>query len=154
MLFLVHFGPPPNPTSPHRHVNRDLVGNNTFLSLDKRINCTGRECITACKTLDSTINHQTTLGSTINSTETCVVIVKNVNSEPHCEGKPKASVSVSLSRGLCRRAVACPRGGSQRGCSCCTKPYFKNTKCPGKCSNCATGSASYGKFLSVLLRGR
>ena len=144
------------------HVNRDLYDNNTVISLDTRINCTGSECITACKTLhttifplNSTINPHTTLGSTIISTEPCLVIVKNVNHKPHCEGRPEGSISVSLTKALCRKAVPCPVG-SQSGCSCCTKRYFKKRKCPVECSSshyCATGSASYGKFCLTLIWG-
>merc|ERR1719318_1058782 len=109
---------------------------------DERKECTGSECITACTTLP---------GSTINSTDPCVVIVNNVNHQPHCEGKPEGSLSVSISRALCMRAVACPTVGSQRGCSCCTKSRFKNAKCPGECSNCASGSAHYGPLPEEIL---
>ena len=126
---------------------RDLIDNNTFISLGERINCTGNECIDACKTLNSTIDPD--LGSTINSTEPCVVIVKNVNHQPHCEGKPKGSISVQMTRALCMRAVQCPSKGKRRGCSCCSKKKFKYSKCKNdECSHCATASASpsYGKL--------
>jgi hypothetical protein len=128
------------------------------------ISCTGAACITACKTLDSTINPlnstinplnstispQTNPGSSINSTEPCVIIVKNVNQQPHCEGNPKGTISVEMTRGLCMRAVKCPRKGKRtRGCSCCTQSKYITEKCKNnECSNCATASASlsYGKF--------
>ena len=143
--------------------------NNTFISLGETKECNGTECITACinlnstispqttldrtispqTTLDRTISHQTTLGSTINSTGPCVVIVKNVNTEPHCEGLPDGSISVTMSRALCKWAVACPKQGSQRGCTCCGQTYFKYTKCKEQCSYCGAVSASYGKLLSI-----
>ena len=132
----------------------NLFDNNTFISLGERINCTGAACITACQTLHSTINPQTTLGPTINSADPCLVIIKNVTHQPHCDGNPVGNISVSLSRPLCMRYVPCPRRGSQRGCSCCEKPQFKYSKCKEECSYCATGNVSYGKFSLILLRGR